>query len=138
MPPRINPDEVNIMPVEEINSASGLHVKGEAGGRKAVRIMDGGSENGKTSESAKSDEVKLSPGGQGMAELEQTMKDLKQYNGWGNFNIDFSTDDNTGSLIIKIVDRDTGETLKQIPPEQILNLKSQLQEVLGLVFDHMA
>ena len=72
------------------------------------------------------------------SQLAETVESLREYTGWGNFNIDFGRDEETNSLVIKIIDRDTGETLRQIPPDQLLNLKMHMQEVLGLVFDHMA
>ncbi|MEZ5359431.1 MAG: flagellar protein FlaG [Candidatus Zixiibacteriota bacterium] len=71
-------------------------------------------------------------------ELEKAVESLSEYAGWGNFNIGFDTDDETDSMVITISDRDSGEIVRQIPPDQILKLRSHLQEVLGLVFDHMA
>lgn len=71
-------------------------------------------------------------------ELEEAVESLREYAGWGNFNIGFDTDDETESLVITITDRDSGELLRQIPPEQILKLRDHLQDVLGLVFDHLA
>ncbi|MCK5127167.1 MAG: flagellar protein FlaG [candidate division Zixibacteria bacterium] len=86
------------------------------------------------SDNASSDkQVKISK-----EELEQAIESLQEYAGWGNFNIGFDTDDETNSLIIKIVDRESGEMLHQIPSENILKLRSHLREVLGLVFDHLA
>jgi uncharacterized FlaG/YvyC family protein len=72
------------------------------------------------------------------SELEKAIDSLNKYAGYGNFNINFARDDKTDSLVIKIVDRDTGETIRQIPPDQILRLRLHLREVLGLVFDYMA
>ncbi|MEE9441126.1 MAG: flagellar protein FlaG [candidate division Zixibacteria bacterium] len=74
----------------------------------------------------------------GLDELDKTVEGLTEYTGWGNFNIDFALDDETNSMVIKIIDRDSGETVRQIPPEQMLNLRSHLRELLGLIFDHMA
>jgi flagellar protein FlaG len=71
-------------------------------------------------------------------ELQEAVQEMRKYHGWGNFNIDFDRDDETNSLIVKIIDRDTGEVLRQIPPDQILKMRHHLREALGLVFDHMA
>lgn len=71
-------------------------------------------------------------------ELHEAVREMRKYHGWGNFNIDFDRDDETNSLIVKIIDRDTGEVLRQIPPDQILKMRRHLREALGLVFDHIA
>lgn len=71
-------------------------------------------------------------------DLESAIEILREYTGWGNFNIDFSLDDETESMVIKIIDRKSGETLRQIPPDQILKLKGHMKEMLGLIFDHLA
>jgi flagellar protein FlaG len=84
------------------------------------------------------DEVILSDTELSIGEVEKALKNLREYAGWGNFNIGFSIDDQTGSLIIKIIDRDTGEMLRQIPTDQILALRSHLQEMLKSVLDHLA
>ncbi len=74
----------------------------------------------------------------GKDELEEAIESLREYAGWGNFNIGFHKDDVTDTLVIQITDRDSGEMVHQIPSDQILKLRGHLREVLGLVFDHMA
>ncbi len=71
-------------------------------------------------------------------ELRETVEELSKYTGWGNFDISFSRDDKTDSLVVTLTDRDSGEMIRQFPPEEILSLKSHLRRALGLVFDHMA
>jgi len=45
-------------------------------------------------------------------------------------NLEFRVDDETGQQVIRVVDGDTGELIRQIPPEQILRVISQAQETL--------
>ena len=84
---------------------------------------------------AVSDTVDISESGQNLNELEKTIESLQEYAGWGNFNIDFAKDDQSGSLVISIIDRDSGEVVRQIPPDEILTLRSHLRELLREVFD---
>ena len=49
--------------------------------------------------------------------------------------LSFSVDDATGSTVINIVDSGTGEVIKQIPPDEILNLKKKMGEIQGLILD---
>ena len=84
---------------------------------------------------ASTDKVDISESGQTMSEMEQTVKSLQEYAGWGNFNIGFRQDDQSGSVVISIIDRDSGEVVRQIPPDEILSLRSHLKELLSEVFD---
>ena len=126
------------MQVKEIISTAGPAAGVTRGKNAATPRVESVDVQVQAMEKTKLDEVQLSKAKLDMNDFEDTMENLKEYAGWGNFNIGFSTDDETGSLIIKIIDRDTGETLRQIPPDEILSLRSHLQEVLGLVFDHLA
>ena len=38
-------------------------------------------------------------------------------------------DTDTGSTIIKVIDRKTDETIRQIPPEELLTLSKRLKEL---------
>lgn len=70
--------------------------------------------------------------------VDEIIEEMREFHGWGNFNIDFDLDDATNSMVVKIIDRDTGETLRQIPPDQVLKIKQHMRETLGLIFDHLA
>ena len=70
--------------------------------------------------------------------ITDAIRSMKEYTGWGNFNINFEVDKDTQAMVVKIVDRETGETIRQMPPDELLKLKLHMQEVLGLVFDHLA
>ena len=44
-------------------------------------------------------------------------------------NLEFSIDDNTGTQVIRVIDSETGELVRQIPPDQILQVISHIQEM---------
>lgn len=71
-------------------------------------------------------------------QVTDAIRSMKEYTGWGNFSINFEVDKDTQVMVVKIVDRETGETIRQMPPEELLKLKLHMQEVLGLIFDHLA
>jgi flagellar protein FlaG len=52
--------------------------------------------------------------------------------------LDFSIDEKTESLAIKLIERDTRKVIRQIPPDKILRLRQHLQELLGVIFDETA
>ncbi|MCM8855578.1 MAG: flagellar protein FlaG [Candidatus Thiodiazotropha sp.] len=43
-------------------------------------------------------------------------------------NLEFSIDEDTGQQVVKVIDSDTGELVRQIPPEHLLHVISQVQE----------
>ena len=46
-----------------------------------------------------------------------------------NRNLEFSVDKDTGSQVIRVVDSETGELVRQIPPEQVLHVISHIEEM---------
>jgi flagellar protein FlaG len=52
--------------------------------------------------------------------------------------VTFVVDQDSGESFIQVVDRHSGEVLRQIPPEEARRLASALKEVLGHVVDTVA
>jgi flagellar protein FlaG len=52
--------------------------------------------------------------------------------------LSFSKDEETGDIVIKIIDNKTDEVIKQIPPKEFEELKKRLGDILGLVLDKKA
>lgn len=49
--------------------------------------------------------------------------------------IKFQVHKDTKEVYVEIVDRDTGEVIKQLPPEEMIKLAASLEEFLGLIVD---
>lgn len=43
--------------------------------------------------------------------------------------LEFSIDEDTGTQVMRVVDAETGELVRQIPPEQILHFISRIEEM---------
>jgi len=41
----------------------------------------------------------------------------------------------TGDLMIQVVNRETGDVVRQIPPEEVIEFARRFREVLGLLID---
>jgi len=52
-----------------------------------------------------------------------------------NRRLEFSINDDTKEVIVKVVDQDSGEVVKQIPAEEIVRLHARIREAIGLLFD---
>ena len=55
-----------------------------------------------------------------------------------NSSVSFSIDEATDRTIIKVVDNDTGDVIRQVPPEVLLNLLQRMTEMVGLLVDERA
>jgi flagellar protein FlaG len=49
--------------------------------------------------------------------------------------VSFSYDERTPNPVIKVMDEESGEIIRQIPREEMLHLMSRLREVSGLIFE---
>jgi len=47
--------------------------------------------------------------------------------------LDFSVDDDSGRVIVKIVDSETNEVIKQIPSEEMMRISKALDKLQGLL-----
>jgi len=52
-----------------------------------------------------------------------------------NSKLQIEMDRNTGTFIYRSVDPETGEVIKQWPPEQLLKLRDSLTDLEGVLFD---
>jgi flagellar protein FlaG len=52
--------------------------------------------------------------------------------------LQFSVDDSTERMVIKVMDMETEEVIRQIPSEETLKFSEFLQGMVGLIFDQKA
>ena len=52
-----------------------------------------------------------------------------------NIGLQFSVHDSTGRTMVKVVNKDTEETIREIPPEKMLDIAAKLDEMIGILFD---
>lgn len=50
-----------------------------------------------------------------------------------NSSIRFETDSESGDIIVRIVDRETEEVIRQIPPEEMIRITESLPELKGML-----
>ena len=49
--------------------------------------------------------------------------------------LQFSVHETTGRTVVKVVDKETDKLIREIPPEEFLNLAAKLDEMIGIIFD---
>ena len=75
-------------------------------------------------------------------ELQQVVTQLNQRVQQIQRDLQFSVDDSSGRTVIRVVNSETEEVVRQIPSEEVLrisrNLQEQLDDVTGLIFETSA
>ncbi len=61
-------------------------------------------------------------------EIEKYLKDL-------NIKLSFKVDKKTHDVIVRIINKETGELIRQIPPQELLKLRQKLEELVGVLFN---
>ena len=62
--------------------------------------------------------------------LERVVSDLKDYVQNMQRDLNFHVDDETGRVVIKVIDSSTSEVIRQIPEEEVLSLARRMQEMM--------
>ena len=55
-----------------------------------------------------------------------------------NNSIQLSLDDRSGRAIVRVVDSETGQLIRQIPTEEVLDLRRALDKIAGLLINRTA
>ena len=55
-----------------------------------------------------------------------------------NRDLQFIADEATGKRVIKVIDSNTGAVIRQIPPEEILRIMQNIDNMSGLIFNNKA
>lgn len=70
--------------------------------------------------------------------VEKTVQSLETISQALNTRLSFSVDEKTGRNIIRVLDSETGDLIRQIPAQEMLDIVSKLRGVIGVLFDEEA
>lgn len=68
-------------------------------------------------------------------QLEKVAEQLHEFIGQMNRGLEFSVDKDSGRDVIKVLDKTSGELIKQYPTEEVLSLVAKLSEATGNFVD---
>ncbi len=71
-------------------------------------------------------------------EVQQALAELKDINLTFNHKLKYTIDRDENELIVKVIDPDTDEIIKELPPLAMQKFHSRLQEFIGLLVDEEA
>ena len=52
--------------------------------------------------------------------------------------LSFSVHEATGRIKVVVTDKGTGDLIREIPPDQVLNLMAKIDEMMGILYDEKA
>lgn len=74
----------------------------------------------------------------GRADLEQAVKDIQSFVQSSQRNLNFSIDDSTGTVVVKVIATDSGEVVRQLPTETALKLAQDLNSASHMLLNARA
>ncbi len=107
---------------------------------KNLSIKDLGSiqqEQGKTLKDTKENDKGNNTLQPTIEETDEMVEDLNDYMNGLKTSLRFSiSEDIDRQVIVKIKNRETDEVIKQIPAEELINIKKKMEELTGMLLDH--
>lgn len=74
----------------------------------------------------------------GRQPVEEAVSSIREFAQSIQRNLNFSLDDSTGRVVVKVTDGASGEVIRQIPSEEALRLAESLDQVRSLLFNAQA
>lgn len=71
-------------------------------------------------------------------EIEQVAEFLSESARLFNVGLKFNINEDTDRVIVSVVNKDTEEVIRQIPPEEVVDLAKRLNEMAGVLFNQTA
>ncbi len=66
---------------------------------------------------------------------EELLQQIKSLTEDGLYSVHFETDERSNGMVVKIVDRTNDEVIRQVPAEELLELKAALDDLRGNIID---
>jgi len=71
------------------------------------------------------------------ADVKQAVGQMQSQLDSMNISLQFSVyGDNDNKIVVKVVDRDTGKVIREIPAKEVQALQDKMSELVGMIFDH--
>ena len=71
-------------------------------------------------------------------EVQAVVDKLNEFMAHGQRNLNFSVDKDTENVVVKVMDTQTQEVIRQFPSEETLKLAKHIEGMLGLIFNDRA
>ena len=71
-------------------------------------------------------------------ELAEAVQDIQSRLEVVGTRLGFSIHEETEDIVVEITNRESGELIRQIPSDEVLELRARLDELVGILFDKKA
>lgn len=82
-------------------------------------------------EAKKDDPVKV----QGVDDVKNAVAEIEKFLNETRRNLEFSTDEESGKIVVKVIASDSGELIRQLPSEEALRIARSLSDANSVLFD---
>ena len=72
---------------------------------------------------------------QGVDDVKSAVAEIEKFLSETRRNLQFSTDEESGKIVVKVIASDSGELIRQIPSEEALRIALSLSDVKSVLFD---
>ncbi|MGE1081062.1 flagellar protein FlaG [Pseudomonas shirazensis] len=68
-------------------------------------------------------------------QVRNAVSEIEKFLSTSRRNLQFTTDEDSGKIVVKVIASETGELIRQLPSEEALRIASSLSDVNSLLFD---
>lgn len=68
-------------------------------------------------------------------QVKSAVKEIEKFLASSRRNLEFSTDEESGRIVVKVIASETGELVRQLPSEEALRIAHSLSDMSSLLFD---
>lgn len=68
-------------------------------------------------------------------QVRNAVSEIEKFLSTSRRNLEFTTDEDSGKIVVKVIASETGELIRQLPSEEALRIASSLSDVNSLLFD---
>ena len=112
------------MPIEPVSSGK-LHI-----GNQPVAEA--------TTKAAEPSRSKREEGIQDSKSLRLMLGIAQEYFQIRDLGLQFSVDEGTDRIKVTVFEKETGEVIREVPSQQLLDMVAKIDEMMGMLFDHKA
>ena len=68
-------------------------------------------------------------------DVDEMVEALQELTATLNTSMNFSVNESTNNIVVKIIDSETDEVIRQIPPEELLAIQEKMQDLTGFLLN---
>lgn len=115
-----------LTPVVNISRSGSNQGSGEISGMEAQKLAV---DNKATPQAQSSVQPSVQPSAQPQNDLLESVRVINEFVQSVQRDLSFNVDEASGRTVIKVIDRDSGDTVRQIPTEEVLAIASHIRDV---------